>query len=220
MTSSIFKSLPLIVFLLSSTVARADDNSFYMGIAGGSAQVEGETVQEFGVLPGQSLNDDTDSYGVYAGYKLNDYFGFELEYMDLDDARKTYLLDPDVVYIVAPNDTITTNIQGIKLSSLFEYPFTDGFGIYGKLGMARVTMENDLFIGAAGPGQNLSAYSSSDSEVQIIYGAGLRFELVDRLNLKIEWEKFNANSPTQTATPNLETDVDVTLIGIKLDYLF
>ncbi|AUD77801.1 hypothetical protein CW740_00545 [Kangiella profundi] len=220
MTRKIFKSLILIgsIIFISSTIA--DDSSFYLGISGGSAQVEGETVQEFGVLPGQSLNDDTDSYGVYAGYKLNDYFGFELEYMDLDDARKTYSLDPDVVYIVAPNDTITTNIQGIKLSSLFEYPFTDGFGIYGKLGVARVTMENDLFIGAAGPGQNLSAYSSDDSEVEIIYGAGLRFELVDRLNLKIEWEKFNANSPTQTATPNLETDVDVTLIGIKLDYLF
>lgn len=200
--------------------AEAKDSSLYIGIGGGSTQFNGDKIYDIAFLPGQRLDDDTEQYNIYLGYQLNKYFSFELRYVDFGKATKRYLLDPDIIFLTPPNDTVSIEADGFTISSLFEYPVIDRFRIFGIIGISYLDVDRNIYPGNAGPGTNILSYSSANSEGEILYGAGLRYELTDCHNIRFQWEHYDIDTSEKVASPNLKKGAEVDVVGVSLEYSF
>lgn len=200
----------LVSSLLPMTDAEAEDSSIYYGIGLGSAQFSGDAIDDDIFVSGQELSDDAAAYSVFLGYQVNRHLSFELGYVDFGKVSERYRLDPDIVFVVAPNNTVSIESDGFTIASLFEYPVTERLGVFGLLGFSYLDVDRRVYGGDTGPD------SSSNTEGEVFYGAGFKYTLADNLRIPFAWKHYDIDA----ASRPLEAGAEIDVFGASLEYRF
>jgi long-chain fatty acid transport protein len=121
-----------------------------------------------------TANTRTEGWKVYTGYQFNKYLGAEGGYANLND-------------MTAHTSTaiVNTHSNAWTLAAVGAYPLTDKFSVMAKLGAAYVLTSTNTKVGAA-----LSKRTGDDS-YQPYYGVGVKYALLDNVDLRAEWERFD-----------------------------
>ena len=186
------KSCAVMAFLFISGSALAQQG-FYASVGFGSAEVTSKDILIAIPQGGNSLDKfktDDSSLKVQAGYRFNNYFGFEGTWQDFGDpdAFSTGISDAMGNDIVATVETTTFQFAGLGFLPLGEGVFE----IFGRLGVGFVDEELN-FSGSplvAIP-QQLVNTSRDDNNVLFAYGLGAQLNLLANKNLiiRVEWEQ-------------------------------
>lgn len=145
----------------------------------------------------------SEGWKVYTGYQFNKYLGVEGGYANLNDATAHTAITAPVA------GTIRTNVatDAWTLAVVGTYPLTDKFSVMGKVGAAYVLTEVRAQATGAGSGTTASIAVGDDS-YQPYYGVGVSYALLDNLNLRAEWERFDMD----------DINVDLMTAGIAVKF--
>ncbi len=133
-----------------------------------------------------SVSPLSEGWKVYGGYQFNKYLALEGGYTNLNDAHAN-------TTITAPSTgTIRTNVatDAWSLAAVGTYPITDKFSVMGKVGAAYVLTEITAKATGSGSGTTASVAVGDDS-YRPVYGMGVSYALLDNLNLRAEYERFD-----------------------------
>ncbi|NDP47070.1 MAG: outer membrane beta-barrel protein [Sulfuriferula multivorans] len=121
-----------------------------------------------------SANTRTEGWKVYSGYQFNKYLGVEGGFANLND-------------FTAQTAATRTNTESDAwtLAAVGAYPLTGKLSVTAKLGAAYVLTKTNTKVGAA-----LTQRSGEDSYVPN-YGVGIKYALLDNMDLRAEWERFD-----------------------------
>jgi hypothetical protein len=157
--------------LLGTSVARADNGSFYVGSGVSRDKVTG-------IGNGSFPDIDGSSWKVYLGVRPVSVFAIEADYLDLGGSRTSTLL-------ITGNHSNADAFAGYAVGFLpIPLPFLD---VFGKAGLARWKLNGNTLTSLTGP----AALSASGTDfawgvgTQIHFGnlgARLEYENVDILN--------------------------------------
>jgi len=122
-----------------------------------------------------SLDCDKNSVaaGVFAGYQFNDNFAFEAAYIDLGDAKASYLENGN-------NYQHTGSMKGLELSALGSLYLTEDIAAFAKAGVFNWHGSNK------GPFNNTNA-----DDWAATVGAGLTYQLNDAWQARFEYQYFD-----------------------------
>ncbi len=80
----------LFVFLVSTTPVAAQEHKWYLGVGVGVTEIESDIVLLTILSPDHLDHSERDfGYKILSGYKINDYFGIELSYIDFGKMEVT-----------------------------------------------------------------------------------------------------------------------------------
>lgn len=193
----------------SSLAAQPVNPGWYIGASAGLA--------DYKLPPDIVLGSDAHdgSYQFFAGYRFNRHVAVEGGYVDLGEASRVLGWPPGIVGIcvisaISPcngNRRETTDATAYKLAAIGTIPITDRFGVFGKLGIARVEVTRVV-------SQYVSQYSR-DTRTRPFYGVGVRYNLTPSVGLRAEWEKFNSVYDVSSA---LRVDVQAYSVGVEFQF--
>jgi hypothetical protein len=126
---------------------------------------------------------DDSSLSIYAGTRINRNLGLELFYTDLGE------YDGDLF------DTTCFAIDGYGASLQANFPMTDRFEIFAKIGV--IAWDKDVISGST---------TRTDDGTDLLYGFGIDFGLNQTLSLRAGYELYD-----------LEDTLDMATIGIKVN---
>ncbi|KGJ97651.1 OmpA family protein [Colwellia psychrerythraea] len=122
-----------------------------------------------------SLDCDKDSFapGLFAGYQFNDNFAFEAAYIDLGEAKATYLDS-------ASEHLYKGTMKGLNLSAIGSIYLIEDVTLFGKAGVFNWY------------GENKGPYSTSKADDWApSAGAGLSYQLNDSWQARFEYQYFH-----------------------------
>jgi opacity protein-like surface antigen len=162
----------------------------YIGVSGGqtTAKAQDSSVN-------LDLNVNAGSWKVFAGVGFYKFFGVEVSYADLGSFEDE-----------VSGTKVSTDAKVYNLYLVGSIPLLRRLRLFGKAGLTR--WDTDFSIG----GLNSTASSGSDWT----YGAGLQVDLLSRVALRFEYERFKA-SPDVLST-NSDTRLDLVSAGIAFKF--
>ena len=124
------------------------------------------------------VSDDDTSWKIMGGYTFMKFVGVEGSYRNLMGSSQTF-----------GTTTLGTDISSMDVFGVGILPLGTGkFELFAKAGYARV--EGDFTLtDTANP---LLNFSASDSETELVYGAGFNFKIGERIALRVEHEISDA----------------------------
>ena len=162
--------------LVPAAYAQQQDEvaGFYAGAGVGQFNASIDDVDDVDATVDEWDDDDT-AYKVFAGYRLNPYLAFELDYVNLGEPSG------DVV----PGFSLDASIDGFAPYVIGTIPLGPYFEVYGRLGyyFYDATIGTDTVLGGR-------AEFDEESE-DLVYGAGVGANIGEKLNLRFEYEKFD-----------------------------
>ncbi len=200
------KRLIIQLFLVAvfSESVLAEDSNLYLGVGYGQADYEGKTIRNIAFESGQKLEDSAQFAEIYLGFQVSKHLALELGYADFGEVEETYRLNPDVVFIVSPNDTEEVDAKRLSISTLLQYPATDNLSLYVMVGYAYFDIERKQS-GGFSPSSGGLSLSDSNHEGGILYGVGARYALSDRFAFRLQWADANTD------------DMDAQTLGLSLE---
>ena len=137
--------------------------------------------------------DDTDtSFGIAAGYRINENFSVELGFQDFGEISAS-----------AGGASAKIGADAIQLSVIGGMPVSESAGVYAELGFdlwdADLSYSNVPDFGTG---------SESDDGTDIFYGIGAYVSLSEAVNLKFEYQLHELD----------DTDVDVLGLGVTVSF--
>jgi long-chain fatty acid transport protein len=164
-------------------MAAIDFDGWYAGLGIGQSNYQD--------VDADSANTRSEGWKAYAGYAFNKYLGVEGGYANLND-------------MTARAGTVTANVDtdAWTLAAVVSYPLTEKFSVMGKLGAAYMLADVNTKDGAA------LTLRSGDDGYEPNYGVGVSYALLDNLNLRAEWERFDRD----------EIDIDLVTAGMALKF--
>ena len=139
--------------------AAGDDSGFYAGLGVGRATNENDDFK----LESNLLR-------PFVGYSFNKYFAVEVAYVDPEEADDT----------VGPV-RLTLDPKGVVTAATVGVPLTEHWSIFGKLGWAFYDVDQTIRIDDL-------AQSESESDDDLVYGAGTAVRPGDRFELRLDYE--------------------------------
>jgi opacity protein-like surface antigen len=161
--------------LATVPAAFADENAgWYLGGGFGQFNAQIDDADEVDdTIDGWDECDDT--YKLFAGYRVNPFLSFELDYINLGEPSGA----------VVPGFNVDSAVDGFAPYVIGTFPLGKWFEVYGRLGYyfydATVGVENEL-------GDRVEFDEESED---LVYGAGIGLNLAERLNIRFEYEKFD-----------------------------
>ncbi len=181
------------VFALLSTMLflpAAAAGEFSVGAGVGSSNIQGSRTPDAGVpifVPGQRLDQNDTAFELFAAYRLNRYFSIETGYQDFGNAGKTFVINPDLVFIQAPQDRQDVDITALSLGVVIEYPLADAFSVFALGGVARHDVDVRWSLSFAGDQALPPPFRVSDNDTSGYYGAGIRYQFAEPWSLRLTW---------------------------------
>ncbi|NQV71088.1 MAG: porin family protein [Pseudohongiella sp.] len=154
--------------LLTTTLANAQSSGFYIGAS--YLNAETELLRE---------TDNDSGFEARLGYSLDEHFSVEANYLDLGSINLPEFQDAGG----------SADTDGFAVTALGIYPM-GRIHLIGKIGYLWLETEGQLG-SIAGP----INYSSDESE--LMFGAGLSYNITDRIEVKLEYNEsqhFNWSS--------------------------
>jgi OOP family OmpA-OmpF porin len=157
--------------------AQAQDDGFYI-------------CAHFGQSDIKELDETDTALKFIAGYQFNRNFALEGGYIDLGS-----------VTISGPGGSATFESTAFELVGVGSLPLADRFSVYGKFGFYRADSELNFNLVVLGSG------SASETNTDITFGVGLRYDFTRNLGLRAEWQRYGD-------VGDGATDVDVMSVGL------
>jgi OOP family OmpA-OmpF porin len=213
-------------FGFAGTAGAADEGWYIVGFAGESSvnnvqqgELDQNLIDAFGtvgltVVDATSNLDDSDTgFGLAGGYQVNPWFAAELTYVDLGDI--TYEASgtvTDGVGTFASDFGLEQSAAGPVFSLLGIWPIGERFSVFGRLGIALMSVDADVDVTIDG----VSATDSvSTDRSNMIYGIGGEFLFNERFGLRLGWDRY-----AEVGSEDLTGDTDYDLVSLGLRYNF
>jgi hypothetical protein len=120
-------------------------------------------------------DDDDSAYKFFAGYRLNRFLAFELDYINLGEPSGA----------VVPGFNVDAAVDGFAPYVVGTIPLGKYFEVYGRLGYyfydATVGTENEI---------DGRAEFDEESE-DLVYGGGIGANIGEKFNVRLEYERFD-----------------------------
>lgn len=145
------------------------------------------------------VDSDTNDLGwkIFGGYRFTPYFGAELAYIDLGEESVDVDLGPLLGTLTATN-----SVSGASVAGTAGYPVLPNAYVFGKLGG---------FIWDSNAEGSPVGLGDDDSGVNLTFGIGGTYQLVEHVKVRAEWERFQGLGDD-------DTDVDLFTGGIQYDF--
>nr|WP_298726468.1 porin family protein [uncultured Steroidobacter sp.] len=167
-----------------STAASADDNDsgFYLGAGWGQFNVDIENAQGVTDVIGNISTDDPAAWKAFVGWRFMKWLALEGDYIDLGNPRGDFnAMGSDGHYSVELSG-FGAYLIGTLPITVFELSAKAGW--YWHDVKLRVNFDN---VGA-GNGDVINTDTNRDA---FTYGVGVGVTVIDHINLKIEYERFD-----------------------------
>lgn len=196
----------LALSLLSSSVALAADDGWYVGGNYGESRANTINVRIIDALIGrgfttQSLNDDEvdRGYKVFAGFKLNDNFAVEGGYFNLGKFRyQAQMLPLAVVRGDQKTDGINFDLVGMM-------PVSDKLSVFARAGAVYAQSRERRWE----TGSTINFYDHGrENDLSYKFGAGVQYDLTNALALRLEAERYRIDD-----LGGSKSDIDLFSVG-------
>lgn len=180
--------------------AGAQEAGVYVGAAFGQAKhkdaCEGADI---------SCDEKDSAWKVFGGYQFNRYIAAELGYADLGQSKATGTVGPVTV-------DAAFEVTAWELVAVGSFPVMERLSLFGKFGLYRADVElsGSGRIGAGAP----IPFSEDDSNNDITFGFGARFDLTRNIGVRAEWQRYKSVGGDDTG------EVDIDLISAALIWRF
>lgn len=160
------------------------------------------TIASTGRTSTTSLSGRSEAWKVYAGYQFNKYLGLEGGYTNLNDATTHSRITAPSAGTVHANPAT----DAWSLAVVGTMPLTDKFSVLAKLGAANVN--SHVRTESTGSGAAAAAILHNGiNQIDPYYGVGVSYALLDNLNLRAEWERFDT-----------KTNIDLLSAGVVVKF--
>ncbi len=148
--------------------AQTSMSNFYAGATLGQSTAKDACNDLAGT--GISCDDSDTAFKIFGGYQINRNFAAELGYADLGKAKAEAL-------------GLTEEVKSTAwdLSLIGSYPINEQFSVFGRLGFYMADVKDDTNFG----------FSASNSNSDLTYGLGARYEVTQNLGLRAEWQRYS-----------------------------
>ncbi|MEO8062048.1 MAG: porin family protein [Pseudomonadota bacterium] len=120
-------------------------------------------------------DDDDTAYKFFAGYRMNRFLAFELDYINLGEPSGA----------VVPGFNVDASVDGFAPYVVGTIPLGPYFEVYGRLGYY-------FYDANIGRDDGLNGRVQFDEESEdLVYGAGIGANIGEKLNLRFEYERFD-----------------------------
>jgi len=151
---------------------------------------------------------DTDSndlgWKLFGGYRFTPYFGAEVEYIDLGEESADIAITAPIIGSI----NAAAEVSGVSLTGTAGYPIVPQGYVFGKLG--GFIWDSNTRGGATLGGVPIGL-GVDDNGVDLTFGLGATYELLEHVKVRAEWERFQSLG-------NDETDIDLFSGGIQYDF--
>jgi opacity protein-like surface antigen len=159
----------------AAPAAFADENAgFYLGGGVGQFNAQIDDVDDVDGTVDEWDNDDT-AYKFFAGYRMNKFLAFELDYINLGEPSGA----------AVPGFNVDASVDGFAPYVVGTIPLGPWFEVYGRLGYyfydATVGYENEID----------GRVEFDEESEDLVYGAGVGANIGEKLNIRFEYERFD-----------------------------
>lgn len=183
------------------------ESSWYLSGKVGQASAEAD-------LGFDDLDDSTTSYGLAVGVNFNEYFGVQLGYTDYNEFEEAYSYS-DTFF--SATETYSGEVSAVSLSLVGSVPVSDGFSLFGRLGMAN--WDTDLkegFVLVSDFDSYAESYGASDSGTDLVYGFGANWKITDAFALNFEYETLSYDADFD----GFDVDIDLKTASLAAVFSF
>ncbi len=149
-------------------------SGFYLGGGAGQFNASIDDVDDIDETV-DSWDDDDTAYKFFAGYRLNRFVAFELDYINLGEPSGA----------VVPGRNVDAAVDGFAPYVVGTLPLGQYFELYGRLGYY-------FYDATRGVEDELDNRVEFDEESEdLVYGAGIGANIGEKFNIRAEYEKFD-----------------------------
>lgn len=165
---------------------------FSIGAGYGLTKAKDDNLDDF--------EEDEAAKKIFALVKFNEYVGVEATYIDFDEAS---------------NNGLALDADGRSLALLLEAPVTEIISLYAKGGQlwwdADASIDTSL----------INVSDNYDGE-ELFWGAGVKFQLAESLDLRLEYERFDLEISRDEIDVLQSDDIDmaIDLASLNLQFSF
>jgi opacity protein-like surface antigen len=154
--------------------AQEEVSGFYAGGGVGQFNAQIDDVDDVDATVDEWDNDDT-AYKFFAGYRMNRFLAFELDYINLGEPSGA----------VVPGVNLDSSVDGFAPYVVGTFPLGPYFEFYGRLGYyfydATLGIENEI--------DNRVEFDEESED--LVWGAGIGANIGEKLNVRFEYERFD-----------------------------
>lgn len=201
----------LALSLLSSSVALAADEGFYVGGSYGETRGDVIDARIIDALIGggyrtQSLNDDEDDrgYKLFGGYQINPNIALEGGYFSLGKFR--YQAEMDLLAVVRGD----TSTDGINLDLVGMRPLTERVSVFARAGAVYAQSRERRW--ETGPLINRYDHGR-ENDLSYKFGVGAQYAVTDALALRLEGERYRIDD-----LGGSKTNIDMFSVGMVYSF--
>jgi hypothetical protein len=149
-------------------------SGFYIGGGAGQFNAHIDDVDDVDATVDEWDEDDT-AYKFFAGYRLNRFLAFELDYINLGEPSGN----------VVPGFNVDSSVDGFAPYVVGTIPLGRFFEVYGRAGYY-------FYDATRGVTDTLDNRVEFDEESEdFVYGAGVGANIGEKFNVRFEYEKFD-----------------------------
>jgi len=145
-----------------------------------------------------SLDEDDGGFKIFGGVKFNKFFGIEAGYANLGTAEltgnngDTFILEGTTFTFLANSAKIEAEADTLMIEAVVFLPLDEltgneslkYFEPFIKLGVHFWDVEY-TFAAAS-----VSSSTADDDGTDVVYGAGINFNIIEHLTIRAEWQRF------------------------------
>jgi OOP family OmpA-OmpF porin len=202
-----------LVVMLGSGGLYAQDQGWYMGIGIGQSKAKqvGSCSDLNGVLnPGFScsIKDTSTGAKLFGGYQFNQYVAAEGSYVNLG---KFTMSANGTVGATSVTASGSDKPSGFSVDAVGTWPITPEFGVLGRIGVFRWTLDDSASV--SGGGISLST-SNKPTGTSADFGVGAKYDFAKNMGVRAEFQRFKSIGNSTTG----KSDVD--LLSVSFVYRF
>ena len=149
-------------------------SGFYIGAGAGQFSAGIDDVDDIDDTV-EGWDEDDTAYKVFAGYRMNRFLAFELDYINLGEPSGS----------VVPGRNVDAAVDGFAPFVVGTVPLGRYFEVFGRLGYY-------FYDATTGVEDELDNRVQFDEESEdLVYGAGIGANIGEKLNLRFEYEKYD-----------------------------
>lgn len=174
----------LLAMSCGTALAQSPDNDegLYVGVGFGQFNVGIDDIDETDEAV-QRIDDDDNAWKIFAGWRINPYFAFELNYVDFGENSGSTGSDSS-----GTSGNYRVDLAGFQPAIYGMFPLGP-VELFGKVGY--YFYDVDLAVNLDNLDQD--NFSADTSEEALSYGFGVGVTLFERLNARLEYEKIDAD---------------------------
>ncbi|MGI0116079.1 outer membrane beta-barrel protein [Zooshikella sp. RANM57] len=210
-------------FATNSLNPFADEKSgFYLGLGAGAADYNdsySDYEKENDRYSGNSEYTKREgAVNLFAGYRVNKYFGLEINYTDFGSPDAEYNSPGGSVH-----EDVENEIKGYGIKAVGFYPINTNIELKATAGVMKWKVEEDYSItNSAFPSVN-KANSHSEKGTSLTFGLGANYNLTENVAFGLQWERINdvGEKYDENKTDTLrfgENDIDLYTLSVQYKF--